>query len=109
MKVVVGSVIAALGASACCLGPVVFSILGAGALSVASTKLEPLRPLFVGLTAVLLSAAFVVTYRRTPAEACAPGETCPPAGNRAAKIILWVATIVALLLVTFPYYIDWVV
>lgn len=74
MKVVIGSVVAALGASACCLGPVVFSIIGAGALGAASTRLEPLRPVFLGLTAVLLAAAFHATYAGQGSEACGPGE-----------------------------------
>lgn len=107
MKVVVGSMVAALGASACCLGPVVFSLLGAGTLGAASTRFEPLRPLFLGLTGVLLVAGFYVTYRRTPVESCGPGETCPPATNRAAKMFLWIATIIVVLLVAFPYYVNW--
>lgn len=107
MKVVVGSVAAALGASACCLGPVVFSIIGAGALSAASTQLEPLRPAFTALTGVLLVAGFYVTYRRSAVESCGPGEVCPPATNRRTKVLLWIATFVAIVLVTFPYYVNW--
>ena len=107
MKLVVGSLVAALGASACCLGPVVFSILGAGALGAASTRLEPLRPLFVGLTGVFLVAGFFVTYRRDRDESCGPGEACPPKANKTAKVLLWIATFVAVLLVTFPYYVNW--
>lgn len=107
MKAVIGSVVAAFGASACCVGPVVFSIIGAGALGAASTRFEPLRPLFLGLTGVLLVAGFFVTYRRNPVESCGPGETCPPRTNTAAKIFLWIATVVVVLLVTFPYYVNW--
>lgn len=107
MKVVVGSLVAALGASACCLGPVVFSIIGAGALGAASTRLEPLRPVFIGLTGVLLVAGFFVTYRRNQPESCGPDETCPPQANRTAKVLLWIATFVVVLLVTFPYYVNW--
>lgn len=66
MKTVIGSVVAATVASACCLGPVVFSVVGVGALGAAAVRLEPLRPLFMGLTAVLLAGAFYVTYRTDP-------------------------------------------
>lgn len=104
---VVGSLVAALGASVCCLGPVVFSIMGAGALSAVSTRLEPLRPLFIGLTGVFLVTGFFVTYRRSPVESCGPGETCTPAANRTAKVSLWITTFVAVLLVAFPYYVNW--
>lgn len=107
MKVVIGSMVAALGASACCLGPVLFSIIGAGALGAASTRLEPLRPLFLGLTAVLLAGAVYVTYRGQAVEACGPGDTCRPATKRAGKVALWIATIITVLLVTFPYYVGW--
>lgn len=107
MKVVIASVVAAFGASVCCVGPVVFSIFGAGALGVASTRFEPLRPVFLGLTGVFLVASFYMTYRRGPVD-CEPGETCRPASNRAAKVFLWIATIVVVLLVTFPYYVNWI-
>ncbi|MGH2437966.1 MAG: mercuric transporter MerT family protein, partial [bacterium] len=103
MKTVVGSIIAAIGASACCLGPPVFSLIGAGALGAASARVEPLRPVFLGLTGVLLVAGFVLTYRRRPVESCGPGEPCPPARGRAAKLFLWIATVIVILLVTFPY------
>lgn len=47
MKTIVGSEITAVAASACCLGPVVLSAIGAGALGAAAVKLEALRPLFL--------------------------------------------------------------
>lgn len=48
MKAALTSVGAALAASACCIGPVVFSLMGAGALSAASTKVGGRRRLFSG-------------------------------------------------------------
>lgn len=103
------SVIAAVGASACCLGPVVLSALGAGALGAAAVKLEPLRPFFMAVAAVTLVAGFVVTYRRAPAEQCAPDGSCAPSSRRTAKIVLWLAAIAVILLVTFPYYVSWLI
>lgn len=107
MKTVVGSVVAAIAASACCLGPVLFTALGAGALGAASIRLEPYRPWFLTLTGVLLAAAFVTTYRRQPA-ACA-GGSCAPSSRRSAKVVLWVAVVLVGLLATFPYYSKWLV
>jgi hypothetical protein len=52
MKTIVGSVIAAVGASACCLGPVVLSAMGAGALGAVAVNLEPLRPVLMVITAL---------------------------------------------------------
>lgn len=108
MKTVIGSVVAAIAASACCLGPVVLWLLGAGALGAAATRLEPLRPVFLGLTLALLGSAFYVTYRPARA-ACAPDGSCASAPKPTAKIVLWIATVLVLLLVTFPYYVNWFV
>lgn len=107
MKAVVGSVVAAAAASACCLGPVVFSFLGAGALGAASTRLEPYRPWFLALTAVLLGMGFIAAYRRQPA-ACSDGS-CAPSSRRTARIMLWLAIVFVGLLATFPYYVKWLI
>jgi mercuric ion transport protein len=107
MKAMVGSVIAALGASACCLGPVVFSLAGAGALGAASVRLEPLRPVMLALTGVLLAAAFFNVYRRPARVACDASGVCPPERNRRARQLLWVATVIVVLLAAFPYYVGW--
>ena len=64
-KTMMATVAAAIGASACCVGPVVLSLVGAGALGASVSRLEPLRPVFIGLTAVLLGWAFFTTYRRS--------------------------------------------
>ena len=104
MKTVIGSVFAATFTSACCLGPVMFSMIGAGALGAAAVSLEPLRPLFAGVTAVLLGGAFYATYRTGPASACKADDTCNPRGVRTARALLWLATVVVILILTFPYY-----
>lgn len=108
MKTVIGSVVAAVVASACCLGPVLLSALGAGALGAAAVGLEPYRPLLLGLTLVLLGGAFYVTYRST-GEVCAADGSCAPSSKRTAKIVLWVAAVLVVLLATFPYYVGWLV
>jgi len=106
MKVVAASIAAALAASACCIGPVVAAVLGAGALGTASIRFEPYRPWFLGLTTILLGVGFVSAYRREPS--CADG-TCAPSSRRTMKIVLWVAAVLAVLLATFPYYMKWLV
>lgn len=107
MKAVVGSVVAAVAASVCCIGPVVAAAIGAGALGAASTRLEPYRPWFLGLTVILLGMAFATTYGRQ-STGCAEG-TCAPSSRRTAKIVLWVAVVLVGLLATFPYYSKWLV
>jgi mercuric ion transport protein len=109
MKTMVASVVAAVGASACCLGPIVFSLLGAGALGAASVRLEPLRPVMLALTGALLAGAFYTVYRRPSGDACDANGVCPPDRNRRAKQVLWVAAVIVVLLAAFPYYVGWFV
>lgn len=104
MKAVVASVVAATAASVCCIGPVVAAVLGAGALGAASTRFEPYRPWFLGLTMILLGVGFTSAYRREPA--CADGS-CPPPSRRSARIVLWIAVVLVGLLAMFPYYMKW--
>ena len=109
MKTLAASVAAAVGASACCLGPVVFTAAGAGALSAAAVRLEPLRPWFLGLTLTLLAAGFYSAYGPRASRACAPAGGCPPASMRRRKVALWIVATVALLIAAFPYYVGWLI
>ncbi len=53
----VGSVLSALLASLCCIGPVVFALIGAGSLGFAAA-FEPYRPYLLALTVLFLGTAF---------------------------------------------------
>ena len=76
MKTAVAAVLAAGVASACCIGPVAFVILGAGAFGASLAVLEPYRPILLGLTAVLLGGAFYLAYRpASDCDACSPAST----------------------------------
>src|SRR5207302_1824444 len=108
MKSAVIGIGAALAASACCIGPVVFTLLGAGALSAASLELVPYRPWFIGATVLIIGIGFYGAYRRLPAE-CATDGACAPRSRRIARVVMWVAAAAAGALVAFPYYIGWFV
>ena len=108
MKVAVAAIAGALSASACCIGPVVFSLFGAGALGAASARLEPYRPWFTGLTVLVVGLAFYGAYRTPRVETCQDG-VCAPASRRAAKRLAWLVALIAALLIAFPYYIGWFV
>lgn len=106
-----GAVGAAFLASLCCVGPVLFVTLGVGAGM--ASRFEPFRPLFTALTLGLLAVGFYVVYGRRPAAhptvdgaagaACRPDGSCAvPRDRRRDKALLWVATVVALVLLTFP-------
>ena len=101
-SVFVGSLVAGLLASACCIGPLVVGLLGLGSLGVAAA-LAPLRPWFLGLTAILLTIGFYFAYRQRPAEACAPGQACTrPANQTQQRVALWAVTVLAVALATYP-------
>jgi len=105
------SVLAAVGASVCCIGPVVAAMFGVTSLA-ALVKYEPLRPLFAVVTIGFLALAFYTTYRRRPAQECAPESVCAMNGvdrvNRFNRITLWIATVTALVVLTFPTWSGWV-
>jgi len=93
----------AIGASACCIGPVVFSLIGAGALGAASVRLEPYRPWFIAFTVVLVAAGFYGAYRPVRDDACGAGM-CTPRSKRPLRILVWMVAAVAAILIAFPYY-----
>jgi len=53
----VGTVVAAVGASLCCIVPVAVVLLGVGSAALGA-RLEPIRPFFLGLTLLLVGIAF---------------------------------------------------
>ncbi len=108
MKAALGSVGAAVVASACCIGPVAFSLIGAGALGASAVALEPYRPWFIGIAVLLVGVAFYSAYRPMPAGTCID-DLCAPPSRRAARGLAWIAAMVAASLIAFPYYIGWFV
>ncbi len=97
-----GSIVAALFASACCLGPIVLVGLGATATAFAA-KFAVLRPYLLGLTGLLLAIAFYLVYRK-PAVAC-EGEVCAlPRSRRWTRWSLWLVTVTVIALALFPVY-----
>jgi len=97
----IGSVVAGLIASLCCIGPLVFVILG---LSGAAffVKLEQYRWIFGSIALGFLALGFFLTYRRE--KECEPGASCTvnPKRRRLNKIILWTATILVIAFIFSP-------
>lgn len=103
----IGTVLTALGASLCCILPVAVAFLGVGSAALGA-KFEPFRPYFLVLTVGFLGFAFFREYRPRKAEDCAPGEICAvPEKRRRQRILLWLVAAIVLVLVTFPYYANW--
>ena len=98
-----GALVAGLAASACCLGPLVLTIVGIGGAA-SALALAPYRPYLLVLTAAFLGLAFYLNNRRPP-TACGPGDACEiPKASRVGKMLLWLVTLVVVLAATFPYY-----
>ena len=96
--------LAAVGASLCCIGPLVLIALGIGGTWVSYlTALEPYRPVFVAVTLVFLFLAFRKLYINP--RQCAPNDACAiPTVLRNQRIIFWLVTVLLVALLTFPYY-----
>ena len=95
--------IAAILASACCLGPLVLVSLGLGGAWLGNlTALEPFRPLFIGAAFVALFFAYRRIFR--PAAECKPDEVCArPQAKRAYKVIFVVVAVLVVVALAFPY------
>jgi mercuric ion transport protein len=96
--------VAALGASACCAGPLILVLLGvSGGWASRLSALEPYSLYLTVLTVLFLGSAFYRLYvRRAP---CASTEFC--ADNRVLtnqRRAFWLVTVPVILLLTFPLY-----
>lgn len=112
-----GAVGAAFFAALCCVSPLLFVAFGVGA-GLAS-MFTPLRPLFTVIALGFLGVGFYIVYgkkqapgwqgRQTAGAAdaseAAHAASCEAPGNRRSeKLVLWVATVLTVLLLTFPWW-----
>lgn len=104
MKTALASLAGALAASACCIGPVVFTLAGVGALSASAMWLEPLRPALILTAALLVGVAFWREYR-SPCS-CQDEPVFRPRVHRTRRVVLWLVAGVVVALIAFPYYIN---
>lgn len=102
----IGSIVTAFVASLCCVGPLVFAVLGIGGAGLL-IKFEPYRPYFTVLTLGVLAAGFYFNYRKPKAATSVPvGADCAceyPNANKTGRMMLWIATILVTGLLGFPY------
>lgn len=94
-----GGVAAGGAAVLCCLGPLLAAGLGLGSFAAAAWFAQ-WRPVFLGLTLVLLALAGYLTYRRPKADGAAGACARPPA--RAARLSLWAGALLALGAAVYP-------
>jgi mercuric ion transport protein len=96
------SVLATIGASVCCVGPLVLLALGVGGTWVGSlTAMAPYRPLFIGLTLLFLGLAFRKFYLAP--QVCAPGAPCAdPRTTKRQRQAFWTVAVLLVCLLAAP-------
>jgi mercuric ion transport protein len=96
-----GGIFGALIASSCCVVPLVLVTLGVSGAWIGNlTALEPYKPYFLTITALLLAAGFWHVYFK-PKRACEDGSYCArPTSSRITQSVLWIAAVLALLSAT---------
>lgn len=99
-----GAVLTAIGASLCCIGPILTLVFGVGAFG-AATIFASARPYLLVAAVLALAVGFYRLYLRR--EACAPGEACPTKPtSRVARLTLWTASVAVLIFALSPYYVG---
>ncbi len=95
---------AAIGASACCAGPLLLVMLGlGGAWGTRLSALEPFQPFFMAGALAFFGFAFYRLYSKP--EACNAGEACAaPAVRRRQRVMFWTVAPGAVALMAFPLY-----
>lgn len=100
----VAGVLAAIGASVCCVGPLVLLALGIGGAWIGNlTAFEPYRPVFIGLTLLFLGLAFRKLY--LVPQVCSPDTPCAdPQTTKRQRLIFWSVGVLLLGLLAVPWF-----
>jgi mercuric ion transport protein len=103
------AIIAGIGASACCIGPLLLLSLGIGGAWVGNlTAMEPYSGYFTAVTLVILGIVFHKLYF-TP-QKCQQGAVCDnPKVLKNQRIIFGIVSIILIAMMSFPYYADYVI
>lgn len=98
----IAGALAAIGASLCCVGPLVLLTLGVGGVWIGNlSAMEPYRPLFIALTLLFLGLAFRRLY--LVSQVCAPGTPCAdPRTLVRQRASFWIVTVSLLALLAVP-------
>ena len=101
----IAGIAAAIGASACCILPLVLFAFGiSGAWIGNLVALEPCKPYFIAAAILFLGFGFYKVYSKPKAEACEEGTFCArPNSDRINKISLWLAAILVTLAILWPH------
>jgi len=103
----IAGLITGVSASACCAGPLILLTLGISGSWIGNlSKLEPYRPIFIGLALIFIALAFRKLYLLP--KACTVDAPCATtAGERHQRIIFWIVSVIVLASIAFPWYGPW--
>jgi mercuric ion transport protein len=98
-----GGVLAGIGASACCVGPLLLLSSGVGGAWIGHlTALEPYRPVFIVLPVLFLGLAFRKLYLLP--QSCTLEDNCIDDRNRQVqRIVFWILLPLTLGLLASPW------
>lgn len=104
----IGGAVAAIAASACCLGPLILVSLGIGGAWISNlTMLEPYRPILIGIALICMALAYRKIYWAKPANACLPNTLCAKTQtNRNYRVIFWIVSALVLIALLYPYFVT---
>jgi mercuric ion transport protein len=102
-QVLFAGVLAGIGASVCCVAPLVLLSLGLGGTWLSYlTAFEPVRPVFLVLALFFVGLAFRKLYLSP--QACEPGKPCAREQTLSRqRVIFWMVTVPLLGLLAFPW------
>jgi len=105
----IAAILASIGASLCCVGPLVLLTLGIGGSWISTlTALEPIRPIFIVITLVFIFLAFRKLYLLP--VSCELDQPCArPETRRNQRILFWLLSALIIALLAFPYYAEYLI
>ncbi|MCP4382851.1 MAG: mercury transporter MerT [Hyphomicrobiales bacterium] len=100
-----GGIVAAILASACCIGPLILVLLGVSGAWIGNlTALEPYKPYFATVAAVFIGLGFWQIYFRVK-PVCVDGSYCArPDSSRITKTVLWLSAVLVALAMTVNWW-----
>lgn len=106
-RLAIAGILTAIGASLCCITPVLALVAGISSSAAAFSWLEPARPYFAAITLLVLGFAWYQKLKPRKAEEidCACEEDEKPSFWQS-KMFLGVVTVFAGAMLAFPYYAE---
>ncbi len=98
------ALLAAIGASVCCVVPLALLSLGIGGAWISSlTSMEAVRPVFIFLSLLFIGLGYRQLYGLS--DQCDAGKVCAsPSVKHKQRLLFWLGSALILLLLAFPWY-----